>query len=392
MILSHQTGAVVIPDPDSLNDNQNNGDVNGDTKVGTAYPFLLLTNSPRANAMGGCTINWIDEQSGIHNPGALGLFHLDKVFALAAPSNTDWMPNLVSDMQLTSYCASAGISYRLAFGGNGPHNAAFGFSYANMTMDYGSFGVTDYEGHITGIYSMKDIMRNYSAGIGIDYFCRLGIGMTYSTVIEKITGSQGPPAAGDGHTFNFGAVIEMPLFKFLPEPINPNRADRPICFELTPSVALVAINPGNGIAKFASNTYLLPNITRYGMSVTGSFGIRNAKFAAATFVDERGQHMGRTLEWRDGWEVAVFDIFSVRGGRFREEPFPEQDRQTHGYGLKLDGIIDWIRHFNPHAFANGLGRYLADHLSISFDHASYGNVNDIPAFDNTEFLNVSASF
>ena len=58
----------------------------GQEKVGTAGSFLLnLVNSARANGMGACAIDLVSEESGLYNPGRVGLFHLDKTVGVSFP-------------------------------------------------------------------------------------------------------------------------------------------------------------------------------------------------------------------------------------------------------------------------------------------------------------------
>jgi hypothetical protein len=363
-----------------------------DGKVGTANPFMLMINSPRANAMGGCTITWVDEQSGMHNPGGLGLLHLNRVLSLALPTSTDWFPDITDGLQLKTYSFGAGVSRHLLWGGDKRPDIAVGLSYSNMTMEYGTFIVTDYNAEVIGMYTQTAIARYYSAGIGVDYFCRLGVGLTYATVMDQRVGTQDYDFDAKGHVINLGAILEAPLFQFLPPALNPNRSDHLLHFDLTPAVAVMFINAGKDSISYPYATSLLTQITHLGSSLTGSVGLHDADIAGVTLVTERGLYAGQTLEWRDGWELALLNIFSLRGGRSRVEPYPTSYRYSRGFGVKLDGIIDWYRHFSPHAFDHGIARYAAEHLSVSFDYAKYGINNDIPALDNTKFFKVTVSF
>ncbi|MFH2047990.1 MAG: hypothetical protein ABIJ12_00970, partial [bacterium] len=49
----------------------------------TAAQFLRIVNDPGAVAMGNCAVNNIDAQSALYNPGAMGLFYLDKNFSFS---------------------------------------------------------------------------------------------------------------------------------------------------------------------------------------------------------------------------------------------------------------------------------------------------------------------
>lgn len=391
MILSLQTEAVVIPDPDSLNDNQNSGNSDGEIKVTFGYPLYMMTNSPRANATGGCTINWVDEQSGMHNPGALGLVYLDRVFSVALPASTEWFPNYDIGMELKSYSVGLGASRRLLWGGEKRPNIAFGLSYSNMTMEYGTFVATDYNGDMAGSFKETFITRFYSAGVGIDYICRLGLGVTYFTALDKFVGSPGFNAEGKGHAWNLGAVFEAPLFKILPAAINPNSPGRSLHFELNPAASVLFLNAGNDSMSYPAGSSMLTRLTRFGPSVTASVGLQDAQIAGVTFVMERGIFAGRTEEWRDGWEIGLLDILSVRAGRNHFDYHSSVSRTTRGFGVKLNGVIDWYRHYKPHSFENGTARYLADHLSVSFDYAKYGDNGDAPALNDTKFVKLSMS-
>ncbi|MEA2030385.1 MAG: hypothetical protein U9N55_02155, partial [candidate division Zixibacteria bacterium] len=88
------------------------GNVHAQSKIGSStLTYLKIVNSPRANGMGGCTVNLVDEHSPLYNPGAMGLFHLDKVVAISTPlTKTKW---IMDDIHLSTYGLSLGGSLDL---------------------------------------------------------------------------------------------------------------------------------------------------------------------------------------------------------------------------------------------------------------------------------------
>ena len=103
--------------------------------------FLVITNSPRAAGMGGCIVNMVGDQSALYNPGALGIYHLDKNIAISAPFKTEWLPKLSDgELKLKTYNLSAGVSLNQIMPDPlREFNLGVGVAWSRIEMDYSDF-------------------------------------------------------------------------------------------------------------------------------------------------------------------------------------------------------------------------------------------------------------
>jgi hypothetical protein len=151
-----------------------------------AVLFLLITNSARINGMGGCAINVVDEQSPLYNPGALGLFHLDKLFSVSFPNSTDWLPSIDPDLKIKSFAVSGGGSARRITSVDTDYDFAVGLAYSSLEADYGEMNITDHFGNTIGRSHNIDKADYYSAGLGIELYARLGIGVSLKKIRSNL--------------------------------------------------------------------------------------------------------------------------------------------------------------------------------------------------------------
>ena len=72
--------------------------------------FINEINSARSYGMGGITANLIDEQSALHNPGAMGLFFFDRTVSISFPNKTTLGPWFEHKLYLKTYSIGLGYS------------------------------------------------------------------------------------------------------------------------------------------------------------------------------------------------------------------------------------------------------------------------------------------
>jgi hypothetical protein len=365
-------------------------------KVGTAVTFLELVNSPRANGMGLCAVDLVDEHSAFGNPGALGLFHLDKVFAVSFPTNTEWLPDIADDLSLKSWGMSAGVSYRLLSGKpDSRFNAAIGAAYSFMKMSYGTFERTaEQHGQVLETLEAHDEAKLYSIAGSIEYFVRLGFGYTHKR-IRSVLAAQGAGAEQgssdvrfNGH--DYGLLLELPVHELLPHKITLDRSSgHYLHFELTPAFGHVRANMGDSVRFYdAAMADPLPKITRNGPSVFLAVDINDACMASLRCVHETQRDLlypACRIE-KKGVEIGFGGTVFLRQGS-ADDPYGADQLKTKGWGFRLSGIIRWLRLFKVIDVDKGIAGYLAGHLDFSYDWAKYDKTN----LDNTEFAKVSIS-
>ena len=355
-----------------------------------ALLFLLLTNSPRVNAMGGCAVNLVDEQAAFHNPGALGLFHMNKIAAYSVSNKTRWLPDLDDDLRLGTYGGSIGASYKLITGADTKYNLSLGLAYSRIKLDYGTIIETDLMGNHIGIYRPFDKTDLYSAGVGLEYFLRVGIGYTMKKITSDLS-SQIDPVDHDAH--DFGVIVEAPLSNFIDNRIYFDQARAyPIQLELTPSIAYVAANFGDSIAYSDSDdAEPLPQIKKVGVSLYGAIKIKEATFISGRLSWERQRPFFGEPDkiFRNGTEIGLFDILFFRSGSYKDLSGGVL-YWTRGFGINMGGLAAWLRAASRLQTENEYLAYLIDHVDLTYDYAQY-EFGDQPV-SGTQFLKLAVSF
>jgi hypothetical protein len=356
--------------------------------------FLLLTSSPRANAMGGCSVNLIDEQSALYNPGALGLFHMNKVFAYSAPYKTKWLPNLViDDLLIGTYGFSAGASYRRLFGSDSKYNISLGVAYSRQKIEYGEITYTDEAGNFAGEHFATDKADFYSVGLGLEYYLRLGVGLTHKKISSDLSPLPGGSAEVDA--LDFGIIAELPVMDLIDSHIYLDDArEYPIHLAFTPSFAYVVANDGDSIAYLdAAQPDPLPEVKKVGLSLYSAINVKDAKFLSGRLTWEKQKYtIGKPDPvYKVGTEISLFDIVSLRNGRYKDEE-GGVIYYTRGFGINLGGMVSWLRLASKLETDNGYLQYLADHVDITYDYAEYEFMDDDLPLNGTQFLKLCISF
>jgi hypothetical protein len=342
--------------------------------------------------MGGCSINLVDEQSALYNPGALGLFHMNKVFAYSAPYRAKWLPELDSETYTGTYGASAGVSYNKAMKSDSKYNFSLGLAYFKQKLYYGEIELLDSFGAFEGFYYPIDQADFYSAGIGAEYYLRLGIGITHKKIKSDLD-----PEAGtvEVNATDFGVIAELPVMDFFDSDIYLDAEKAyPITLDFTPSIAYVAANFGDSIVyRDAANASPLPQIKKVGLSLYSGINIKNVSFLSGRLAWERQRWcIGAPNHiFKYGTEITLFDILSLRNGRYKDED-GRVVYYTRGFGFNLGGVVSWLRLASRLETDNDYLQYLIDHIDITYDYAEYGFTKDESPVAGTQFLKLCVSF
>lgn len=366
-------------------------------KVGEAGAlFLLIHNSARINGMGGCAINVVDEQSPLYNPGALGLFHLNKVFSVSFPNTTDWLPHYAIDLKVKTFAISGGASTRLLGSGIGRHNIGIGLAYSSSRFDYGEIVQTDQYGNVIGSQYPIDKADYYSAGVGIDYYARLGIGVTKKKIETEMFGVDQAAnlvaVSVDADAYDFGMILELPVADLVQQVLQADMSsssDYQIAF--TPSFAYVYSNSGDSLVfKYAQNAYPLPRMRKIGVSGYGALAYKSANIFSLRMCWERNRwEIGTPYKiYLQGGELGLMDAAFFRFGSYADID-GQVAYNTFGVGLSLHGIAEWLLLYRPE-IENGILRYLATHVDFTIDYAKYSGIDS--ALDETAFTNLTLSF
>lgn len=372
-----------------------NSQVRAQAKVGTtALTYLSIVNSPRANGMGGCTINLVDEHSPLYNPGALGLFHLEKRVAISTPINET---KLVSDnVRMSTYGLSLGGSLdQLRYDSERSYNAGLGLAVYRLTR------TTDIE-TISGlnIFHNEEKSTQVSIGLGLNIrgFCQLGLGLTLKSCKSDhmardrsyYDGEYVGFAEAKATAFDFGLIAEMPLHELFSKTSKDGETDA-MFFELTPSLAFVRVNMSKAVTfEDSDKSYPLPTTNHYGVGVTGALRYRTARVVSLGLVFEGADD--RNLEiwtYKRGGELGLADILFVRYGEFSDDPDVGRHVTTYGGGLCLNGVIRWLESIGNLKLGNNTFGRMIRNANLSMNYGRYKSSNGI--LDKTEFFRIDLS-
>ncbi len=353
-------------------------------KVGTVSPaFLNYVNSARANGMGSCAIDLVNEESALYNPGGIGLFHLSKTVAVAWPQTTKWLPTLTDDLRLKSYTLSAGMSsQRLHWGKDPLLNVSLAFAFSRLQLDFPS--LMEYAG-------VSDRADCYTIAIGADYLIRVGIGYTYKRITEDITESWYPegPGSSSGIVANgedVGITVELPLWRIWHLKHPQKALEPPPAVQITPRYTFV-------MANSPRNSGVLPLRHNQGLSLHAKY-VRNGLSAVdLTLVGEiEKPHLSEGRLLKGGMELGLLEVCYLCLGRFKDDPLEGYGREinTLGLGFSLNGLIKYTRiieHVHP---SHTQLRWLLANLDVRFDYARYGGDED-QYFRDTKYYSLTIS-
>ncbi|MGA9115810.1 MAG: hypothetical protein WB626_03450 [Bacteroidota bacterium] len=406
----------------------------------TAVPFLLVTPSAEAggtaDAFAG--IRTSDPLGPVLNPAHLGLQAGRQWFSFGY-NRVNWLPQLQhSDLYLRTYAFNAGVNLRTLDEGLPPISIGVGFS--RIFLNLGEFVRTSSSGpEPIETFEAWESSNQLSVGAGVDWWIRAAAGFTSRSVTSRIglpgeewPGSMAVPE-GKAALHDIGFLAEIPLLRLASE-----AAGRPI--EIMPSF-VPYLDWSLGVAKNnlgqESITYIdpaqadpLPRYGRAGMGVDvglcwrkGGMDWKVVSFRWSTeagdlllrrygelrdsagtiirpagweykeglgairFYDEvvRG-HTNPETEKRKGWELTLLEIFSLRGGRFEEDPQRGNRRyNTAGWGIRLGGVVKLLAMLEVPMDAEGIGGFLLQHADVQFDYGALDTEDGSSPLDRTRW-------
>ncbi len=367
-------------------------------KVGSfGVPFLLINNSARGRGMGDCVINNVGPESRYYNPGAMGLYHLDQIFSVSFPNNTEWLPELADDLRLKSWGFSAGASKNLIWKPepNSKLNAALAVAYTKLELDYGEITVTDSLGQPVDMGNPTDQVEVYSVAAGFDYYVRLGAGIGLKKIKSDMSGGVEIPGIGyaiaEVDSWEYGLIGELPLRSIAPHKIAVDgSSDYYLSFDITPSLAFVETNMGSDSLVYSSTSRgdPLPKLSRTGVGLYAAVNINEHPLFSIRTVSETERILVgyKTKNWKNGYEFGLFGCLYYRAGEVNFYGI-ENPIHTYGLGFSLQGAVQWFRMIRQSERRAPHTEYLLDHLDVTFDFAKVdGGVLD------TRFFRVSLSF
>lgn len=361
-------------------------------QINTSSIFMRIPISARANGMGGASVNLVDEESAISNPGALGLFHLNHAISFSVPDNTPWLPKLTDEISLDAFSFSAGIPTLLSRTNSArPFKLAIGGAFSRIRLNLGTFTGMDSFGNVIGpVIELEDRVESFSLGIGAQFLLRLGIGFTYQDIQSDVLSFVGPSLVRVGkakaNAGRLGIIIEAPFSTLFSSGNKKLSQGKRPPWDLTLSLANVR-NLFSDDLNFAP----LTEVERTGISLYGALNGDHLSQISLRLVYERdsdGADSSSATIKRYGAEVGVFDIAYLRGGKI-DDPGFSQDITTYGFGLRLRGLLALLFSDTPTSETFS-GSILTRKLDVRFDFSHYKDETNL-AVGDTDFFKLSVT-
>jgi hypothetical protein len=371
--------------------------------------YLIIVNSPYATGMGGCAVNMVGDQSALYNPGALGVYHLDKNISFSVPFATDWLPVDFGDLELRTYNFSAGVSLNQIMPDPlRKFNLGCGVAYSRTEMDYGELVRVDVYADSLGYQCDRIEAGLYTLSFAADYYVRVGVGYTIkkskSTLEARPVDAQAQTFETDADMHDYGIYAELPLARFInpiPDPTNVINSQQ--LYEITPSLAYVKANMGDDIIyeyfTIEEQVYPSPEISRLGFGLYGSIKMGGPTLASINInheIETQNYEYGnlkdgdKLKKW--GLELGVLDAVFVRLGSVKSDPYGEgrTNINSWGIGFSLNGAITLLIRWDKLHLGDNILGYLLKNVDLRVDYAEYTG-NATQALDGTSFFKVSLS-
>ena len=381
----------------------------------SAVPFLLISSSPEGNGMGGTAASTPsdDALATISNPGQLGLFSLNSGFNAEKYSpKTQWLPGFAI-AGLTYYSEAANVGANIGELCGLPFSLSSGFGYSHIDFDLGDFVITDETANILGKFHAFETSDNYSAGLGFEYYLRVGLGWNF----KKIRSVLGPTAKVNAT--DFGVLVDAPVIRIVSALTGDD-------YEILPSLrplldisfADVTSNVGGSVVYLdPAQGDPLPRTATIGGSIEGGLVYQSAyaerklvtfslirqaddllvlRSSSSNYSYQSGLGdidfvdnvlLGKTnanVNIRKGWQVQVAEALYVRGGSVEG---PGLAYSTSGYSVSARGFIRLIDLWAPPAAQSWI-EDATKHFDVRYHSSTYSSTSSPIAGTTTTAVNL----
>jgi hypothetical protein len=405
----------------------------------SALPFLLISPAAVSNGMGEASVALYrdDPLAAITNPAHLGMFSRTNYFS-AGYDYADWLPGFQqSDLTFKTFGFNGGVNLRTLFG-IAPE-LSLGVAYSRIRLNLGTFSVTSPDGpEVIASYEAYETADNYSVGLGLHYWISATAGFTYKEVHSNLGAFnvQGQDREGKVTvpTTDFGFLVLVPVFGIVD-----SLQGSPLTFlqNFSPMVNLSAgvakNNMGDKMVVYIDPAQPdpLPRFARAGVGVeigfscvseglmwfplvyswtresndilvrrfpppTDSNGVVIGDPPPAEYRDGLGDIkfvddviLGKSnplVEIKTGWQLRFFEVVTLRGGTFHEDPsHGNRNFTTSGFTVSLGGAIKMLRVMKvPLDSGDFLGSVLT-RLDLRYSHSELETREPDGPLDETEF-------
>jgi hypothetical protein len=390
----------------------------------TALPFLLISPYTEANGMGEASVaNHTDDPLAlVSNPAHLGIVSQNNYFSFGH-NFSNWLPAFnLSDLWYRTFAFNAGISLKKLDENGLP--LSFGVGYSRIYLNLGTFTRTSLEPTPLETLEAFESSDQFTVGIGVDYWIKGSVGMTYKHVVSHLApfGTAEEQGTGEGRAnlYDYGLLVDVPILDITSRLSN---AQFQLLPHLTPfldfSIGLSRNNFGQETISYTDRNQAdpLPRNARAGIGF--NFGFRymkdEAEWRPLTFkwtieasamlaksYPETGYKTGfgdikffhelvlgktnRETEKKKGWELNFLELLSIRSGRFEEDPTRgNRHFNTSGWGLRFAGFAKLLRAMGGSIVNEGLVGFIVNHFDVRYNHSQLTTDGSNNALSGTKF-------
>jgi len=403
-----------------------------------ALPFLLISPAAISNGMGETSVALYRDNpfAMLSNPAHLGMFSRSNYFS-AGYDYADWLPQFgQSDLTVKAFGFNAGVN--LGQFGISPEMSV-GLSYSRVRLNLGKFSVTSPDGpEVIATFDALETADNYSMGFGLHEWVCISAGFTVKQINSTLAPFNpqtqelmGPTRVS---TYDVGILVQVPIIEILDR-----TREAPITFLagysplLNLSVGLAKNNLSDKMVFYIDpdRSDPLPRTARVGVGVElgvsytrddlnwnpilFSWSRESNDLLVRRFpppVDAGGVPIGDPPppEYRGGlgdikvfddlilgksnpdvivktgWQLTLYDLFSIRGGRFLESPDQGNRRfSTSGYTVRFGGFVRILRVLNVSLGTENLLGTIVNHIDLRYTHSKLDADEYLSPVNTTEF-------
>lgn len=317
---------------------------------------------------------------------------------------TNWLP-MLGEPDLTYHVWAANVAYDLTTLLDLPFRLGVGAGYSRTRIRWGNFTAS-----FGPTFEIFERSEQFSLGVGIEYGFRLGWGITFKNIVSSL----GPLPIGQGEARpsarDVGIMMEAPVFEILKtfghkpvslaENIDPvlnitfgyarrNISDDSVIYPGIPSSdplprsAIIGLSAEVGVAAVLSGvvwrllTFTLAReaedllVERSNARPKG-FSYQSGLGDIAFFRHVIGGRMdpNERVTLHKGWQIALGEFLSVRGGSINEDVHGgNRNFTTSGFSIRLGGLFKLWRAIGSETTGDEVLSFLIQHLDIAFDSA-----------------------
>lgn len=396
----------------------------------SAVPFLLIHPSPESNGWGnvGTAVVSSNPIGTIANPGQLGMFSLGGYFAASSyVGSRRWLPGF-QQPDLTYDVLALSGGYDISKSVDLPFRLGVALGYSRIDLNLGEFVVTSSGGpDPVGTYHAFEFAEAMSVGLGIDYWVRLGLGVSVKNVVSVLGPVQVWPGTivsgrAEVTVADYGLLLDVPVMDILAKirkermtigrdfyPLANisagyalrNLSDKYISYiwgyqaDPLPRSVTIGLSLEAGVSTTAGDqswkvlTVSLAReaedllVVRYpGGSSAYQSGLGDIAFFRHV-IEGRLPESDR-VNLHKGWQLNLGEFVYIRGGSFAESPrFGNRNFSTSGIGIHSTGAFKLLEVLSPGALSGTVAEFIVDHIDISYDRAEYSAPGSHPLSGTT---------